>query len=414
MEKQTRFRPGLQRLGVGCASALSVLAITQLAAAADCPTDLPNPIYGTGGSAFTPAIAQIAAKLAGNITVFWADPSGCNAINAFAQSGYTITGSTSYWTSAGTQVTCTLPTAGVPADFGNVNVDPTSCAGITKVPDGVGDFIGPAQSTNLIVNKASDYTSISAEAAYFVFGFGGAAGQVAPWTNDANVFVRSGLSAVHLLVSKAIGVPPTAFKGTLLTSNGQTVSAVSAGSFPNPPTGFVFDPLASIGYVSAQNADLNRATLKTLAYQHTGQDCGYWPDSTPEAFDKINVRDGRYYIWSYNHFLAKVDSNGEIINPNVRKFVGYITGAETPPAGLDPKAIIVSTYNIPLCAMHVKRDYDLGPLQCYAPPEPCDCQFEKLATGTTACTACETEGSKAECAEVGAKSTCRNGYCEAY
>jgi hypothetical protein len=403
-----------QLLGIAGASALALLGSARLALAADCPTDLPNPIYGTGGSAFTPAIGQIAAKLAGTITVFWSDPSGCNAINAFAQSGYTITGSTSYWTSAGTQVTCTLPLAGVPADFGNVNVDPTNCAGITAIPAGVGDFIGPAQSTNLIVNRASDYDSISAEAAYFVFGFGGAAGQVAPWTNDANVFVRSGLSAVHLLISKAIGVPANAFKGTLLAKNGETVSAVSAGSFPNPPTGYVHDPLAAIGYVSAQNADLNRATLKTLAYQHTGQDCGYWPDSTPEAFDKINVRDGRYYIWSYNHFLAKIDANGQIIDPNVRKFVGYITGDVAPPTGLDPAAIIVGTANIPLCAMHVKRDSDLGPLSCYADPNPCDCQFDKLATGETTCTPCETEGSKSECASVSAKSTCRHGYCEAY
>jgi hypothetical protein len=408
------LRPTLQLLGIASINVLALLGSARVALAADCPTDLPNPIYGTGGSAFSPAIGQIAAKLAGTITVFWSDPSGCNAINAFAQTGYTITGSASYWTTTGTQVTCTLPTAGVPADFGNVNVDPTNCGGISAIPAGVGDFIGPAQSTNLIVNRASDYDSISAEAAYFVFGFGAAAGQVAPWTNDANVFVRSGLSAVHLLVSKAIGVPANAFKGTLLTTNGQTVSAVSAGSFPNPPTTYVFDPLASIGYVSAQNADLNRTTLKTLAYQHTGQDCGYWPDSTPEAFDKINVRDGRYYIWSYNHFLAKVDAGGQIINPNVRKFVGYITGAETPPAGLDATAIIVGTSNIPLCAMHVKRDSDLGPLSCYADPNPCDCQFDKLATGETSCTPCETEGSKAECASVSAISTCRHGYCEAY
>jgi hypothetical protein len=401
-------------LGIAGVGAFGGVFAPRAALAADCPTDLPNPIYGTGGSAFTPAIAQIAAKLAGDVTVFWSDPSGCNAINAFAQSGYTITGSSSYWTSAGTQVTCTLPIAGVPADFGNINIDPTNCAGITKIPDGIGDFIGPAQSTNIVVNKSSDYTSISAEAAYFVFGFGASAGQVAPWTNDANVFIRSGLSAVHFLVSKAVGVPVNAFKGTLLTTNGQTVSAVAAGSFPNPPTGYVFDPLASIGYVSAQNADVNRATLKTLAYQHKGQEYGYWPDSAPDTFDKINVRDGQYYIWSYNHFLAKVDADGQIENPNVRKFVGIITGEEAPPSGLDPTAIITATYNIPLCAMHVKRESDLGPLQCYAHPDPCDCKFEKLATGATACTPCATEGSKTECAGVSAASTCRHGYCEAY
>ena len=90
-----RLRAKLRLLGIAGVGGLGLFVAPRAALAADCPTDLPNPIYGTGGSAFTPAIAQIAAKLAGTITVFWSDPSGCNAINAFAQSGYTITGSSS-------------------------------------------------------------------------------------------------------------------------------------------------------------------------------------------------------------------------------------------------------------------------------------------------------------------------------
>ncbi len=390
-------------LGAGLVAA-AFLAAPRWAAAADCPSDLPNPIYGTGGSAFTPAIAQLAAKLYGTITVFYADPSGCNAADAFVDDDYRITGTVHYWPNGNaTAVDCTLPVEGVVADFGNQNSTAESC-GYDGLPAGVGDFVGAAQSVNFVVNAASDQTSISREAAYFVFGFGGSAGQVAPWDVDANVFVRSRAAAVQLVMASALGIPADAFKGTSLQKNSETVSKVGTATDFN----------SAIGFVSAQNADLNRATLKTLAYQHTGQSCGYWPDSTPDAFDKINVRNGQYYLWTYNHFFARVDEDGEIENPNVRAFVNYFTDPDTAPEGLDPFEILVSSYNVPQCAMRVKRDEDVGPLSSYAPPNPCGCAFEKLATGETSCTPCAREGEKDECSEVGPSSTCRRGYCEAY
>ena len=48
--------------------------------------------------------------------------------------------------------------------------------------------------------QQSTQQSISAEAAYFVFGFG-AAGQVSPWTDEASLVVRNSTSAAQIAVA---------------------------------------------------------------------------------------------------------------------------------------------------------------------------------------------------------------------
>src|SRR5262249_41398638 len=76
--------------------------------------------------------------------------------------------------------------------------------------------------------------------------------------------------------------------------------------------------------------------------------------------------------------------------------------------------IAIANHNVPLCAMSVTRDGDLGPLASYVVPEslggPCACYFEAKANGTTACQACPG-GTDAE-GTGGAK--CRPNYCAAY
>ena len=62
----------------------------------------------------------------------------------------------------------------------------------------------------------------------------------------------------------------------------------------------------AIGFTSGPTADKNRAVVHTLAYQHAGQTAAYWPDSTPESFDKLNIRNGQYFLWDTNQFFTKI------------------------------------------------------------------------------------------------------------
>jgi len=74
------------------------------------------------------------------------------------------------------------------------------------VPDGVGDFTAPVQTLNIITDKKSNQLSISAEALYFVYGFG-PTGQASPWTDGTGVIKRQFDSFASLLLAAAINVP---------------------------------------------------------------------------------------------------------------------------------------------------------------------------------------------------------------
>ncbi|MEY4578505.1 MAG: hypothetical protein RL701_3208, partial [Pseudomonadota bacterium] len=151
--------------------------------------DLPKPIvYGVGGSAQSPLFSKLGAALAASkeapLTVVYAAPGACFAMDAFKpdeSQRYILKGTAKYTLADKTEKTCDLPTAGVDAAFGSMQVGPTLCAGVEKLYDGLGDFEGPISTTNFIVPLMSSENSISAEAAYFVFGWG-PSGEVAPWT----------------------------------------------------------------------------------------------------------------------------------------------------------------------------------------------------------------------------------------
>src|SRR5262249_34515289 len=158
--------------------------------------------------------------------------------------------------------------------------------------------------------KASSQAVINAQAAYFVYGFGGTGGQLAPWTNDALIFSRGPSSSVQQMIAAAIKVPAAkwfvgASGSTLLGSAGSMVTNMSGSTIPE----------GTIGILSSIDADVSRLNVKVLAYQHYNQDCAWLPDSTSGSFDKINVRDGHYAIWGPMHFFAKVDASGAPMNP---------------------------------------------------------------------------------------------------
>ncbi len=364
--------------------------------------DLPSPIYGTGGSAhktFFGKYGGALSSLAKPISLVYQAPGACVAMSALTEKtkgAGLLTGTASYWDKAGKEQTCDLPLTGQPVDFGAMGVFASSCPGVPKNPDGVGDFQGAINSWNLLVPVASSQQSISAEGVYFVFGFG-KAGKVEPWVDEAQYYIRNPTSAATLAIAAAAGLPPAKIIGKDVKTNQGTVQGLSAST----------NPEAAIGYTSGEVADANRSVVRTLAYQHTGQTCGYWPDSSATAFDKSGVREGLYYLWSPTHLYAYVDAQGKPIHPEVAQFIGWFNGSLAAPDGLDVLSLQIAAGNIPKCAMHVWRDGDLAPLYSFQPDEPCGCYFEAKATGATTCKACKTNS---DC--DASNPTCRYGYCE--
>jgi hypothetical protein len=358
--------------------------------------DLPSPVYGLGGSAYKPLIGKTAAALAKAKwprTVVYQAPGACFGVNGLI-SGTKITGTASYWGEDGKEQTCDLPVTGSDVVFASMGNYATSCPGVSELPADIGDFPAPVQAFTLIVPNASSQQSISAEAAYLAFGLG-AQGEAAPWTDEANLFRRDANSAAQLFISLSIGVPASQFKGVDTKNNAGTVTGVASSTAPE----------AALGLVSGEVADANRDKVRILAYQHTGQTCGYWPDSKVTAFDKRNVRTGQYYIWADGHWFAKVDG-GKIVDPGAAEFIGLFNGGFTLD-GVDPTRISIEAKSVPQCAMEVTRTSDIGDIQSYAPPEPCGCFFDFVATGATSCQACKTDP---DCPSSAPH--CRHDYCE--
>lgn len=362
--------------------------------------NLPRPVYGAGGSAITATLGKVATALAGlpePVTVLFADPGACIGYQAFLDG--TVTTTLKYWDAAGTQQSCDPPVTGQPVDFAHMGNTADFCPGLT-LPEGVRDYLGPIQTLNLITSVASSEVSISAEALYFAYGFG-AEGAAAPWTVEANLARRSSTSFVHLFLADSIELSAEKFRGTAINTNQESVNVVVQAA--------ATDPESTLGYVSGSTADDNRATVKTLAYQHTGQSCGYWPDSDESSFDKINVRTGLYHFWTPGHFFARVDGAGQPVNPDVAALIGWFDGTVPAPGGINVTSIVIDSGDIPSCAMQVTREGVVGPISSYAPEQPCGCFFEYAATGASSCSACSAD---ADCGATSPK--CRFDFCEAY
>lgn len=381
--------------------AAALTFVTSPALAVPCSElSLPNPIYGSGGSAITATLGRVATALAGlpePITVLFADPGACIGYQAFLESNVTTT--FKYWDAAGTQLSCDPEVTGQQVDFAHMGNTADFCPAQT-LPAEVRDFLGPIQTVNIITSVNSSESSISSEALYFAYGFG-AESQAAPWTVEANLVRRNSTSFVHLFVADSVQLSPEKFKGTQVAANQESVNAVVAAA--------ATDPDSALGYVSGSAADNNRDTVKTLAYQHTGQSCGYYPDSNETVLDKRNVRQGLYQLWTPGHFFTRVDEGGTPVNARVAELIGWFDGSVSPPEGVDVTSIIIEAGDIPGCAMEVTREGVLGPISSYAPEQPCGCFFESKATGQTSCQACSVD---ADCGAASPK--CRFGFCEEY
>jgi hypothetical protein len=408
MSARSTSRRGRRRALSGLLAATLGLCGAEARAGTDCSSINGNPVVYVTGTAenYVSALARALFVDTTPLTVIWVGNSSCDSLGAILD-GTPLTGSATYWdpssSASNGEETCTLPAlegGSVVADIGVTDVFASTCTPLPNgLPSDVGDFLGPVQTMAFVVPKASTERSISATAAYFVYGFGGASG-VAPWTNATNILRMSDASGTQRIIGTGINVPAAKWKGTNVGYSSVMISDITAASTGSAPS--------TIGVLATSNITSTLATqMNVLAYKHYGQSCAYYPDSSASSHDKRNVRDGHYALWGPVHIFSKLNSGGYPINSNAKRIINYLTGATPPPGGLDMIQVAATSNLIPSCAMKVKRDNEMGPLTSVTPANPCGCDFEYEATGTTACTPC---GGPSDCPP--SAPVCSFGYCE--
>jgi hypothetical protein len=331
------------------------------------------------------------------------------------------------WTTADAELTCTTSsTGGTAPDLGIAALFPSSCSGVTwPPPTGIGAFVGPIQAYTFIVPTAefSTQKAISAEEAYYAFG-DGANNPVLfnashEWNMPTEFFLRPATKST--LVATALNIGLTAKEMTLVAVDGGTAD----GRNLEATSGNVLTAVTSatsneaIGILGDEIYDANRGKgVNVLAFSAFGQNEAYYPDSTTTSFDKQNIRDGHYTLWSPTVYIAPVGATAAPTNPAVAYIVDLVTGTQgaTPPGGLsdggqaiDGLGSIVSVGLTPNCAMQVQRKADGAPLSPYTPPAPCTCYFlSKVPNAGTLPTSCAQCSTSTPCAT----GSCFNGYCE--
>jgi len=274
----------LVRLGV--IAGLLVGATRPALAVPDCGT-LPNPIYLQVGDTQVNLLKALGRKLRDNtakpITLVWASTGSCT--NIATTYGHTQIASTlvmSYapsiaenptFVTSNTAPTCAY-TMQVYVDIGNSALFNSACTDAAP-PANVNLTIGPRQGYVLAMPKGTDQTAITAEEAYFVFGFGptllqamGAA--IAPWTDEAQLSIRTTTKSTLLAWAANITVPAAKWHGVKNDASTMVVAALTGSS----------NPSAAIGILGSEVYDGLRGSLTVLAFRAFEQYAAYYPDST--------------------------------------------------------------------------------------------------------------------------------------
>ncbi len=383
---------------------LLLLTLGRSAHAAPCD-QLPNPIYLQVGDTQLNLMKRLGRALRDNapkpITLVFVTSGSCTNIQAI----YTrvpITGNLQYvpsitessaWTPASATLTCTAPTGGVVPDIANSALLTSACTTETP-PATVHLQQGPVQAYVMAVPVASSQIAITYEEAYFVFGFG-AAGMIAPWIDEAQMFIRTVTKSTLLAWGANISVPADKWKGQRFDGSPAVVSALQTSTAPEK----------AIGILGIEVADSLRNSLRILAFRAKGQRAAYYPDSTSTARDKQNVRDGHYTVWSPTVWMDTVDGSNNPVKADARYVVDMITGKTVTPApNFAPLNSVAAVGLVPDCAMGVTRSFEGGPLSLYKPAQSCVCKYESLVQ-STACATCSVT-------QACASGTCRDGFCE--
>jgi hypothetical protein len=247
------------------------------------------------------------------------------------------------------------------------------------------------------VPAAAQLQAISAEYGHYIFGLG-TNEKSAPYDSPSLHFVRNAGSGTQQMIARAIAVNAAAWWGVDSGSSGKvatTLESVTSDSVDK-----------AIGILSSDVADKERTKLHTLAFKNTGQICGYYPDSTPFAKDKRNVRDGHYGIWGPIHFFVRV-SGGVPTSPQAGALVINFTNPGLPQTLLDG---ITDIGFVPPCAMKVTRDSEMGDIKATVPTVQCGCYFDARTSGGKIPDGCQACTTSAECGKD--KPACNNGFCE--
>ena len=282
-----------------------------------------------------------------------------------------------------------------------------------------------ARSTLLLVQRldlsaaaapaTSKERSISAEAAYKVFGFGGLSG-VAPWNDEQFIFRRRAGSGNQLTIALSLGIPIGSLRGRDSNGSSNMLKALLTSSAPQH----------TIGISSSEIVDTNRDVMKTLAYKHYKQPVAFYPDSDAGSLDRRNVRDGHYFMWMPLHVLSRTSGGEPVAAPNavldpdgsrsaardasVKRLAFVMVNRQQAPVGsVDIFGALKRSGTVPQCAMKVSRVKEGAPLVPFTPPVSCDCAFEAATPGTTRadCSPCKDAS---ECST--GRPTCSFGYCQ--
>jgi hypothetical protein len=322
------------------------------------------------------------------------------------------------WTPANAESTCTVMMPTLPG-LGISALYPLSCQlGAPEGGSSIGLIDGPVQAYTFIVPPsqfANDGMAIYAEEAHAAFGAHKGAGLVTwngipEWNDPTQMFFRP--TTKSTLVSTAFNIQLTAAvmaQGAVQkAASSEVLSAVIAATSPN-----------AIGILGDEVYDTQgRGKVNVLAFKAFGQSHAYFPDSTATSFDKQNIRDGHYAMWSPTVYITKVDSQGMPVDLAIRYITDTVTGkaGAMPPDGgapIDGLADVTSVGLTPSCAMQVTRvsPQDGAPISFASTAPSCTCYFlSKIpgATGTPAnCTSCSDNR---PCAAAG--QTCIRGFCE--
>ena len=256
----------------------------------------------------------------------------------------------------------------------------------------IGHYLGPIQAMVFVAPPLSSQRAISAEAARMVFGMGGDQGVAVPWTDPMHMYVRGPTTGTNNILSRAIDVPNDKWWGIDMQSAAAMQTAILSTS--------ATDAEATIGTLSIDFADRLKDTINILAFQAKGQLAGFLPDSAPNAFDKQNVRDGHYSPWGPIHLYTRL-SAGQASGQAASFIV---------PFTIPNQALIDATIAggaVPVCAMHVSRDQEMGPIKAFTPGFACDCYYDFKVSNGNQCTKCT---GPADCPATAP--ACNLGYCE--
>jgi hypothetical protein len=349
-----------------------------------------------------PSLVRLFHELGGyfadqGVIVAYQSTTSCAALAAMISGTQTLGefGGAVYFdgTDTGAGTPCDPLVAGSPArpDLVVSDVSADSCfSPFGGFPDGLEADLGAVIPGAFVVPHGSDQAAVSREAAYLLYGPGAG---VAPWST-ASLYQRNPADGAQAGVGAVIGVPADQWVGRDTVSPSDEADGLAAAS-----------PEGALGMMAAPDGESSNQ-VSVIAYQHTGQSCGYWPDSQPGNGDRQNVIDGHYALWSPIVAVVPFDANSTHVgNATAIAVQNLLTS-------LIPDTTVASAMHdvgmVPACAMNVARDSN-GELRPSPQPPSCGCYWRKITGQEVGCTTCSKDET---CASFPTTKRCLYGYCE--